>query len=62
LMIAITIHKTEKVKLSCGEKKHPRLVNLNNLIRDSDVTCKSEFRMNRHTFNILCEMSGILGV
>ena len=31
-------------------------MNLNNLITDSDATCKSELRMNRHSFYILCEM------
>jgi len=55
-MMAIVIHETQKVKMSFREKKRRRLVNLNNLIKDSDVTCKSELRMNRHTFYVLCEM------
>jgi hypothetical protein len=33
-----------------------RSENLNDLIRDSDPTCTSEFHMNRRTFYILCEM------
>ena len=56
LRMAIVIHGIQRIKLSCREKKHRRLVNLNKLIRDSDATCKSELCMNRHTFNILCEM------
>jgi len=56
LMMAIIIHETQRVKLPYREKKRRRLVNLNKLVRDSDATCKSELRMNRRTFNILCEM------
>ena len=61
LMMAIIIHETQRVKLSYREKKRCRLVNLNKLIRDSDATCKSELRMNRRTFNILCEMVRDIG-
>ena len=57
LMMAIVIDKTQKeVKLSYRAKKRRKLVNLNNPIKDSDATCKSELRMNRHTFCIICEM------
>ena len=66
LMMAIIIHETQRVKLSYREKKRRRLVNLNKLVRDSDATCKSELRMNRRTFNILCEMvrdvGGLTGI
>jgi len=56
LMMAIVIYETQKVKLSDKEKKRHKSVNLNNLIADSNVTCKSELRINRRTFHILCEM------
>ena len=61
LMMAIVIHEIQKVKLLYREKKHGRLVNLSNLIRDSDVTCKSELCMNKRTFNIFCEMDRDIG-
>lgn len=43
------------------DKKRHRLDNLNTLIRDSDVTCRSELRMNRRTFSALCEMVSDIG-
>jgi len=60
-MMAIVIHETQKVKMSFREKKRRRLVNLNNLIKDSDATCKSKLHMNRHTFYVLCEMVRDIG-
>ena len=61
LMIAIAIHETQKVKLPYREKRWCRLVNLNNLIIDSNATCKSKFRINRYTFHILREMLRDIG-
>ena len=60
-MMAIVIHETQKVKLSYKLKKQHRLLNLNNLITDSGATCKSELRINRHTFHISCEMFRDIG-
>ena len=56
LMIVIVIRKTQKMKLSYREEKCHTLGNLIKLIRDSDVTCKSELHMNKCIFNILCEI------
>ena len=36
-------------------------MNLNNLIKDSHVTCKSEPCIYRHTFYVLCEMVKDIG-
>ncbi|CAO2821156.1 unnamed protein product [Amaranthus hypochondriacus] len=33
-----------------------RLKVMHHLIQESDVNCKSELRVNRQTFNIICEM------
>ena len=43
------------------DKKCHRVENLNALIRDSDVACRSELRMNRQTFFVLCEMVRDIG-
>ncbi|XP_048493239.1 protein ALP1-like [Beta vulgaris subsp. vulgaris] len=31
------------------------------LVRESDVKCKNELRVNRHTFNVICEMLRDIG-
>ena len=38
-----------------------RLANLNSLIKDSDIGCINELRMNMSTFNVLCEMLRDIG-
>ncbi|XP_021748661.1 uncharacterized protein LOC110714454 [Chenopodium quinoa] len=55
--LGVTLHKIQRIR----DKKRNRLVNLNSLIRDSDVACRSELRMNKHTFGVLCEMISDIG-
>lgn len=47
---------TEKKK-----RKLLRIGNLGKLINESDRICVSEFRMDRRTFGILCEMLRDIG-
>jgi len=61
LMMATVIHETQRVKLPYRQMERRRLVNLNKLIKDSNAICKSELRMNRRIFNILCEMVTNIG-
>ena len=42
-------------------KKILRIANLEMLIKESDVMCKNKLRMNRHTFDVLCEMVSDIG-
>lgn len=44
-----------------GDKKSHILANLNLLIRKSDVACRSELWMNKHTFDMLCLMVRDIG-
>jgi len=60
-MMGELIHKAQRLKYTKRDKKRRRLNNLNALITKSDVGCRSELRMNRHTFYILCEMVRDIG-
>ena len=52
----------KEVQLQQKDKKNlHRLANLNRLIRESDVICKNELRVNRQTFGVLCEMVQEIG-
>ena len=42
-------------------KKRLRNEILNGLIRESDMSCKNEFHLNRQTLNVLCEMLRDIG-
>lgn len=55
--LGVTLHR---IHLH-GDKKRRRLENLNSMIRESDVACKNELRMNRKTFYVLCEMVRDIG-
>ena len=43
------------------DRKILRLKIMHRLIQESDVHCKSELRVNRQTFNIICEMLKEIG-
>jgi len=60
-MMGDAIHKIQRVKETKRDKKRRRLNNLNALIIESDVACRSELRMNRDTFYVLCEMVRDIG-
>ncbi|KAH6836367.1 hypothetical protein C2S53_011227 [Perilla frutescens var. hirtella] len=55
-MIHEQVHQIKEVPMQARDKIRHRLVNINRLIRESDVICKNELRVNRHTFGVLCEM------
>ncbi|XP_021732162.1 protein ANTAGONIST OF LIKE HETEROCHROMATIN PROTEIN 1-like [Chenopodium quinoa] len=57
ILMYFVLHKIHRIR----DKKRNRLINLNSLIRDSDVACRSELSMNRHTFGVLCEMISDIG-
>ena len=42
-------------------KKKLRIINLEMLIRDSNVMCKNERSMDKHTFNVLYKMVNDIG-
>jgi len=60
-IMGIVIHETRPMKYSNRERKRRRIEKLNMLIKDSDVACKSELRMDRRTFYVLCEMIRDIG-
>ena len=43
------------------DRKMLRLKVMHCLIQESDVNCKNELRVNRQTFNIICEMLKEIG-
>ena len=55
-MMGVIVYEIERLRYSKSEKKHLRQKHLDALIKDSDVVCKSELRVNRKTFYVLCEM------
>ena len=55
------IFNGQQLKDKKKHKKRLRIANLEMLIRESDVTCKNKLRMNRHTFDMLCEMVSDIG-
>lgn len=60
-MMGVSIEKIERPRYSKAEKKHLRIMHLNTLIKHSDVICKSELRVDRRTFYVLCEMVRDIG-
>jgi len=60
-MLSVTMHKIEHPHYNKREKKRRRLNNLNRLITESDIICKSELRIDRKTFTVLCEMVRDIG-
>lgn len=60
LLLRTTNRTLHRIQLD-RDKKRRRLYNLNALIKDSDVACRSELRVNRRTFFILCEMVSDIG-
>lgn len=61
-MMGEIIHKTQRVKYTKRDEKRCRLNNLNALIVETDIGCRSELRMNRHTLYIFVIWLEILGV
>ncbi|XP_057533072.1 protein ALP1-like [Amaranthus tricolor] len=55
-MMGVIVYEIERPRYSKSEKKHFRQKHLDALIKDSDIVCKSELRVNRKTFYVLCEM------
>lgn len=55
-MMGVVIDQIERPRYSKSEKKFLRQEHLNTLIKHSDIACKSELRVNRKTFYVLCEM------
>ena len=64
VMIARVREQTPRIhelQMQQKDKNLHRLANLNRLIKDSDVICKNELRINRQTFGVLCEMVQNIG-
>ena len=53
-LMSSTIFNRRQLKDKKMNKKRLRIANLEMLIKESDVKCKNELRMNRHTFDVLC--------
>ena len=60
-MMSIIVIRSLGLEERKRSKKRLRFKILNGLIRESNVSCKNELRMNRHTFNVLCEMLRDIG-
>ncbi|XP_021771781.1 protein ALP1-like [Chenopodium quinoa] len=60
LMSVVTIRGAQ-INERKRNRKLLRSLFLSHLIRQSDVSCKSELRVNRRTFNIICEMLRDIG-
>ncbi|KAH6770431.1 hypothetical protein C2S52_015234 [Perilla frutescens var. hirtella] len=60
-MIREQTYQIKEVSMQSRDKIRHRLANLSRLIRESDVICKNELRVNRHTFGVLCEMVSSIG-
>ncbi|XP_021726567.1 protein ALP1-like isoform X1 [Chenopodium quinoa] len=60
MMCVVTIRGVQ-LKERKRNKKLLRMLVLRGLYRESDVKCKSELRVNRRTFNIICEMLRDIG-
>ena len=60
-MLLAALQALERPRYSSDEKKRLRRRHLNHLIKHSDIVCKSELRVNRRTFYVLCEMVRDIG-
>ncbi|XP_074266140.1 uncharacterized protein LOC141588606 [Silene latifolia] len=60
-MMGVAIHKIEHPRYSKDEKRFLRRKHLYTLTKHSDIICKSELRVNRRTFYVLCEMVRDIG-
>ncbi|GAB4855591.1 hypothetical protein Ancab_039775 [Ancistrocladus abbreviatus] len=60
-MMSITVIRSVQLEERTRSKKRLRAEILDRLIRESDVSCRNELRMNRYTFNVLCEMLRDIG-
>nr|XP_017250751.1 PREDICTED: uncharacterized protein LOC108221380 [Daucus carota subsp. sativus] len=60
-LMGITLLSESYFRKRTRDKMIHRLANLNSLIKDSDIGCINELRMNRSTFNVLCEMLRDIG-
>lgn len=56
-----TLRNSRQVKINKRIKRKMRMINLNRLVRDSDVLCRNHLRMNRFAFNKLCELVRDIG-
>nr|GEW25490.1 hypothetical protein [Tanacetum cinerariifolium] len=57
----LRIHITRPLMKSEEQKRHKRAIWLFRLIKESDIVCISQLRMDRRTFSILCEMVSEIG-
>ena len=60
-MLRDNISKIREVQFERKDKTRYRLEILSRIIRDNDVICKNELRVNRKTFVVLCEMVRDIG-
>lgn len=60
-IICVVTIRGVQIKERKRNKKLLRMLVLRGLYRESDVKCKSELRVNRRTFNIICEMLRDIG-
>ncbi|XP_050214811.2 uncharacterized protein LOC126665926 [Mercurialis annua] len=60
-MMGATIFSRRQLRDKKKDRKRHRFENICRLIKDSDDMCKSELRMDRRTFFILCEMLRDIG-
>nr|XP_017250299.1 PREDICTED: uncharacterized protein LOC108220916 isoform X3 [Daucus carota subsp. sativus] len=60
-LMGITLLSESYFRKRIWDRMIHRLANLNSLIKDSDIGCINELRMNRSTVNVLCEMLRDIG-
>ena len=60
-MMLAAVNSLPRPRYSNVEKKRLRIKHLNRLIKHSDIICKSELRVNRQIFYVLCEMVRDIG-
>ncbi|XP_050230424.1 protein ALP1-like [Mercurialis annua] len=60
-MMGATILSRRQLRDTKKDRKRNRFANICRLIKESDDVCKSELRMDRRTFFILCEMLRDIG-
>ena len=60
-MMGVYAHRIERPRYSKTERMRLRQKRLNTLINYSDAFCKSELRVDRKTFYVLCEMVSEIG-
>ena len=60
-MMGITVIRSIGLDERKKSKKKLRCQILSGLVKESDVYCRNELRMNRHTFHVLCEMLRDIG-